>query len=288
MAGFYAARDNTMPPLPWPSIAPPFTPEPKIFTNGPIQVQALVAGSLDFAYLGFGALWLPLKGQAKIIAVNVLGESDRVIAIDGITSIEDLRGKRVGVPEGTSGDMLLQLALRRAGMSLDDVEAIKMDPSTIVAAMGAGQIDAAGLWYPLVGVVKEQIDGVTELAGNRDFFPDISFPSVFVARNEMSEDPETIRRMNAVIREANDFRINNLEESVIITAKFLGVDVALLSEESTKATLLSTADLHRLTEDGSINEWFNGLSSLFTSFGRIDGPLDPSEYYLGELFTAAK
>ena len=25
MAGFYAARDNTMPPLPWPSIAPPFT-----------------------------------------------------------------------------------------------------------------------------------------------------------------------------------------------------------------------------------------------------------------------
>jgi len=25
VADFYAARDNTMPPLPWPSIAPPFT-----------------------------------------------------------------------------------------------------------------------------------------------------------------------------------------------------------------------------------------------------------------------
>ena len=25
MADFYAARDNTTPPLPWPSIAPPFT-----------------------------------------------------------------------------------------------------------------------------------------------------------------------------------------------------------------------------------------------------------------------
>jgi DNA polymerase V len=24
---FYAARDNTMPSLPWPSIAPPFTPQ---------------------------------------------------------------------------------------------------------------------------------------------------------------------------------------------------------------------------------------------------------------------
>jgi hypothetical protein len=36
VADFYAARDNTMPPLPWSSIAPPFTvtgccdPEPKL------------------------------------------------------------------------------------------------------------------------------------------------------------------------------------------------------------------------------------------------------------------
>ncbi|WP_370553467.1 ABC transporter substrate-binding protein [Falsirhodobacter sp. alg1] len=29
-----------------------------VFTNGPIQVQALRAGSLDFAYIGSGALWL--------------------------------------------------------------------------------------------------------------------------------------------------------------------------------------------------------------------------------------
>ena len=42
----------------------------KVFTNGPIQVQALGAGSLDFAYIGPGALWLPASGHAKIIAVN--------------------------------------------------------------------------------------------------------------------------------------------------------------------------------------------------------------------------
>src|SRR3546814_6217991 len=36
----------------------------KVFTNGPIQVQALHAGSLDFAYIGPGALWLPEIGRA--------------------------------------------------------------------------------------------------------------------------------------------------------------------------------------------------------------------------------
>ena len=35
MAGFYAARDNTMPPLPWPSIAPPFTLPHSSFARSP-------------------------------------------------------------------------------------------------------------------------------------------------------------------------------------------------------------------------------------------------------------
>ena len=48
-------------------------PELKVFTNGPIQIQALGAGSLDFGYVGPGALWLPASGKAKIVAMNALG-----------------------------------------------------------------------------------------------------------------------------------------------------------------------------------------------------------------------
>ena len=40
----------------------------KSFTNGPIQIQALGAGDLDFGYIGPGALWLPITGRAKLIA----------------------------------------------------------------------------------------------------------------------------------------------------------------------------------------------------------------------------
>ncbi len=107
----------------------------RVFTNGPIQVQALGAGSLDFGYIGPGALWLPASGKAKIVAINSVGFSDRVIAQEGFKSMADLKGKKIGVPEGTSGDMLLRLALGKAGMKLDDVQVIKMDPSTVVSAL---------------------------------------------------------------------------------------------------------------------------------------------------------
>ena len=79
-------------------------PELKVFTNGPIQIQALGAGSLDFGYVGPGALWLPASGKAKLIAMNALGLSDRVIAQAGNNTMADLKGKKIGVQRGSIHD----------------------------------------------------------------------------------------------------------------------------------------------------------------------------------------
>ena len=159
----------------------------KVFTNGPIQVQALGANSLEFGYLGPGALWLPASGKAKIIAVNDVGFSDRVIAQAGIKSVADLKGKKVAVPAGTSGDMLLRLALAKAKMTIGDIEVVQMDPSTLVAAFSSKQVDAAGIWYPFVGIIKKRVPDLVELSKNDDFFPETTFPSVFIARNDLVE-----------------------------------------------------------------------------------------------------
>ncbi len=109
-------------------------PSVKVFTNGPIQIQAMGAGSLNFGTIGPGALWLPASGRAKVVGVNDIGFSDRVIAQAGITSMADLKGKKVGVPQGTSGDMILRMALTKAGMTINDIQMVPMDPSTVVAA----------------------------------------------------------------------------------------------------------------------------------------------------------
>lgn len=258
--------------------------ELSVFTNGPIQVQALGAGSLDFAYIGPGALWLPASGQAKVIAINALGATDRVIAQPGIESMEDLRGKRVAVPEGTSGDMLLRLALEEAGMSLDDVETIMMDPSTIVTAFSAGQVDAAGIWYPFVDIIRQRIPELNELSKNEDFFPEVAFPSSFIVSNAMAEEEDTIRKVNAVIKDAIDYRRDNLDEAVAITAEFLGVPAEPLAAEAVQARLPSSEELEALTLDGSVQGWLDTLAGLYVAFGRIDNPQPASEFYLGDFF----
>jgi NitT/TauT family transport system substrate-binding protein len=255
-----------------------------VFTNGPIQVQALGAGSLDFAYIGPGALWLPASGQAKVIAINALGSTDRVIAQPGIESMEDLRGKRVAIPEGTSGDMLMRLALEEAGMTLADIEPIMMDPSTIVTAFASGQVDAAGIWYPFVDIIRQRIPEMKELSSNADFFPAVAFPSSFIVSNTMAEDGETIRKVNAVIKEATDFRRENLDESVTITADFLGVPVEPLQAEASLATQPNSQELVGLTINGSVNSWLDTMAQLYVTFGKVESVQPASEFYLGDFY----
>jgi NitT/TauT family transport system substrate-binding protein len=170
-----------------------------VFTNGPLQIQALGTGDLDFGYIGPGAMWLPASGQAKIVSINTLGSADRVIAQAGIKNLKDLKGKKVAVPEGTSGDMILNLALESVGLSIDDVEKVAMDPSTVVAAFSSKQVDAAGIWYPLIGTIEQQVPDLNILAENDDFSDTVSFPTAFVSSPKYVEENEkTVSRCSAL------------------------------------------------------------------------------------------
>ncbi|MGH3704559.1 MAG: aliphatic sulfonate ABC transporter substrate-binding protein [Agromyces sp.] len=262
--------------------------ETPVFTNGPLQIQALGTNDLDFGYVGPGAMWLPASGQAKVAAINSLGNADRVIAQAGITSIEDLKGKKVAVPEGTSGDMILTMALRSAGMTIDDVEKVAMDPATVVSAFASKQVDAAGIWYPLIDTIQEQVPDLEILAENEDFIDEVAFPSAFVASPSFVEEhPEATTKVLAVLRDAMDYRVENLDESIELTSKMLKIDAAALKVEADNAKYMTAAEVDALTEDDTVVTWLTALNEYFTTAGKVTDPLDPAEYYLGEQFVEA-
>jgi NitT/TauT family transport system substrate-binding protein len=260
----------------------------KVFTNGPLQIQALGTGNLDFGYIGPGAMWLPASGKAKVVAINTLGNADRVIAQAGTTSMEQLKGKTIGVPEGTSGDMILTLALKKAGMSKSDVKVVPMDPSTLVSAFSSKKIDAAGFWYPAIATIKKEIPGLVELAKNSDFESTVSFPTAFVAGNDVvAKQPEKTKKVLAVLREAMAFRSSNTDQAISLTAKMLGVTKDQVKADAGNVKILSVEELDTMTKDGTINKWLTGMNDYFVAAGKLHQPADPTTYYTGDLFMAA-
>ncbi|GGK95582.1 aliphatic sulfonate ABC transporter substrate-binding protein [Mangrovihabitans endophyticus] len=260
----------------------------EVFTNGPLQITALGAGDLDFGYIGPGAVWLPASGKAKIVALNSLGNSDRVIAQAGITSLAQLKGKKVGVPEGTSGDMILTLALKKAGLSASDIQRVPMEPATIVSAFSSGQIDAAGIWYPLLGNIKKRKPDLVELAKNADFADEVSFPTEFVAGNDVvSDQKDKVDRVVAALREAMDWRAAHGDEAIKLTADMLHQSPDAVAADAANNQMLTTAELDEYTKNGTIDKWLTGMGEYFVGAGKLPQQVDPKTYYLGDVFTGA-
>ncbi|MET7646924.1 aliphatic sulfonate ABC transporter substrate-binding protein [Streptomyces sp. NPDC005426] len=266
------------------------TPELRVFTNGPLQVTALGTGSLDFGYLGPGALWLPASGRASIVSVNMLGLADRVIARpgSGIEKPADLKGKKVAVAEGTSGDMILDLALNEAGLKPDDVSKVAMDASTVVTAFSSGQVDAAATWYPLIDTMKKKVPDLKEISQTQDYYPEMTFPNVFVTQPKLaSGNPELVKKVTGVLQEAGDWIAAHPEESETVAADFLKLPAGQLKGSTKYVKILPSAELTKLTQDGTVDGWFDELSGVFNRMGKLPKAGKASDYYLGDLYTAA-
>lgn len=255
----------------------------KSFNNGPVQVQALSAGNLDYGYIGPGAMWLPASGKAKVVAINTLTYADRVIGQPGMKSMKDLKGKRVGVPEGTSGDMVLNIALAKAGMTVKDVEKVNMDPSTIVSAFSSGKVDGAGFFYPAIDTIRKKVPGLEEIASTKDTGD--AFPTAFVAGTKVPEGKNS--KVIKVLQQANDWRKQHPEETVTLTAKMLQVTEAQAKADASHVETLSTKDLAAKTKSGEVDKWLKTLGDFFVRNKQLDDNPDPTEYYTGDLYRQA-
>jgi NitT/TauT family transport system substrate-binding protein len=91
--------------------------------------------------------------------VAVLDESrgaDGIVAKQDITTVSDLRGKRIAVQPGFVNHFFLLYELQKAGIGPTDFQLVPLEPDTAFAALEAGEVDAAVTWEPHLSAVKGQ------------------------------------------------------------------------------------------------------------------------------------
>ena len=126
----------------------------RVFNSGTDVIAAMASGDVKVAELGSSPLAIAASQGVNLqmfMLSYAIGESESLIAHNnsGIAKVEDLKGKRVAVPVGSTAHYSLMGAIAHAGMSEADVQIISMPPDQIAAAWDQGTIDAAFIWPPV-------------------------------------------------------------------------------------------------------------------------------------------
>lgn len=177
--------------------------------GGPAIIQAMAGGTPDIALLNTAAVVQALgQGTFDVQIVSIAADPAKalpLIAVSEITSVEDLRGKRVSTPKGGGQYYLLAAILAKHDMTFDDIDYKPLAVGEAQAAFLTGQLDAVISSVNGTALIKKNMPDVNVLFDGYDFdaVDDYSSPDVLIATREVVDNnPEGVARFVAAYHES--------------------------------------------------------------------------------------
>lgn len=249
------------------------------FAAGPALFDALQAGQLDIGYEGPGVMFLVVKGDAKVLTVDSVNYGDEVIAQSGINSVSQLKGKTVAVVLGTSAQMILDLALAKAGIPTADVNTVNMTPATAVSAYISHKVQGLALWIPPIIAAQQSVPGTKVLATDRNFSPEYQFPQQWITSDAFYRSHQTtlVKFLAAWIM-ANNWRMTHFPQDVAMTSQATGIPASSLQAQVKATQWLSGQQLGDLYKSQAELRWYAKLEKFFVKDGLLPSVTPPSQF----------
>ncbi len=172
-----------------------------------INGEADIATSAGFVFVSNSFDYADLRVLGTVATAEVkelVARKDK-----GITTTDDLIGKKIGVTRRSGAEFLLGVFLTFNGISLQDIELVDLKPSEMMEAISNGDVDAVFTWDPNVFNIKEELgDNAISWSGGQDFY------FVLLTKEDWIENnPVAAERFIRAVLEAEDYIESNSEES---------------------------------------------------------------------------
>lgn len=187
------------------------------FPTGAPEMQAMLAGDLDFAYVGSApfvtAVATGLDG--KIIgAVQTQGSSLVLKTGLNYSAPADLKGLTIATfPAGTIQDTILRTWLKEQGIDPEkDLKIVAMGPGDATTAIIAGKVDAVFLPAPSPTTIEEAGAGKT-IVQSGEMSPNHACCVLVASGDMLNNHPEIVTEVLRISQQATDFNKENWEEA---------------------------------------------------------------------------
>lgn len=195
--------------------------------------QAMLAGAVEIGLSG-GPDFAVLAKGAPELAIAVLANRPSGLEVyaragSGIESVEDLKGRKIGVSAtGTLSDWLMRQLIKQQGWSMDAVDIVPLGaPSAIAAAMRSGQLDGMFIDVVMASQLDAQHAGKV-IANFGDIVKNFHIEVIYATLDAIQHRPDDVRRFLAGWFETIAYMRTHKDETVKILAPLTRVDPVAL------------------------------------------------------------
>jgi NitT/TauT family transport system substrate-binding protein len=186
--------------------------------------NAVLTGTVDTCIHGIAAFLLgAAAGEPVVIVANANNGGMAVMAgvNSNISSIKDLKGKKVAIHPGSTQEAVIYERLRMEGMSIKDIQPIRLMFSDHPAALARGDVDAYVGAEPGPGI--SMANGTGRLV-EYPYSTPIGPLNMILSASEknVKENPERIKLVVDMHRKAVDYAMANRPQMIEVAMQKLG------------------------------------------------------------------
>ena len=253
------------------------------FTSGTEVINAMASGSIDISLNGSSPT---AAGYSRGVDLQVIyiydniNDAEALVVNDKITAPQDMKGKTIAVPFGSTTHFHMMFALEQLGLDAKQVNVIDMSPPDMVAAWERGDIAGGFVWDPALGKMKGK-GHVLLSSGDLSNWGKATFDAMVARKGFTDENPEfTCQWIKMVAAADADYRANPNDYGPG-TDKAKAIAKAVSGQEDQVGGVLALYDYPTLEQQISAT-WLGGgaasairaTSEFLTDQGKLDAVLD--------------
>jgi NitT/TauT family transport system substrate-binding protein len=158
----------------------------------------------------------PRVADTPGVIIGTIDESlggDGVIASGDITSVEQLKGKVVASEPNIPGRLLLQLDLKKKGLTLADMEVKQIATADTVAVLTDTSIAAVVSYQPYLSQAIEKVPGrKPHVLVSSETYPGIIVDVITARQDDLKANPEKYKKfLIAIFKAVEHFKTNKAD-----------------------------------------------------------------------------
>ncbi|MEW1833678.1 aliphatic sulfonate ABC transporter substrate-binding protein [Microbacterium sp. NPDC079995] len=205
--------------------------------------ELLRAGSLDVGSTAGSAALLARANGSPIKVIDVYSQPEWSAIVVGpdsdITSVADLKGKKVAATSGTDPYFFLLQALETAGLSVSDVEVQNLQHADGRSALDGGSVDAWAGLDPIMAAAEVE-------SGDQLIYRNVDFNSYgFLNATEefLTDHADVAQVVVDAYEDAREWALANPDETAALLADVAGVDPAVATTVITERSNLDVSGI---------------------------------------------